>query len=162
MVNNQKEIAMTTTAIEIAYRRKLDLGQKSDEQAGICQTFLFSIASPDVYGARSPRTLDRLDEDRQDTMMEIMQHLRTTAWRPVPTHIQALLQIQVATGREVTRPHSNVVAALKNRVTLAVERTSKFSTPRSWNLQKIMRAAALPSLRVKSPTTLGIMLSSAA
>ncbi len=86
---------MTTTQIEIAYRRLLDRAQKRDEQAGICQTFLFSIASPDAYGAWSPRTLGRLDEDLQDAMMEIMQHLRTTAWRPVPTHIRALLKIQV-------------------------------------------------------------------
>lgn len=83
-------------AIETAYRQILGRARGRDVQAGICQTFLLSIASPDAYGGWSPRTMGRLDPRLQTAMMAIMHYLCTAEWRPGRRDVQELLRIPVS------------------------------------------------------------------
>ncbi|MEL4419748.1 DUF7673 family protein, partial [Shewanella algae] len=70
------------TIMDGAYRRSVQRARGSDVQAGICQTFLFLVYSLDAFGAWSPQTIGRLDAGLQDDVLAIIQHLRTTPWRP--------------------------------------------------------------------------------
>lgn len=83
-------------SIEAAYRYILDRARGRDLQAGVCQTFLLSIASPDVCGGWSPRTLGRIDPGLQTAMITIIHHLCTAEWRPNRRDVQELLRNPVS------------------------------------------------------------------
>ena len=83
-------------ATKAAYRQILDCARGRDLQAGICQTFLLSIASPDAYGGWSPRTMGRIEPALQTAILTIMRHLCVAAWRPDPQDVQELLRIPVS------------------------------------------------------------------
>lgn len=83
------------TPIDAAYRRILQRARGSDVQAGICQTFLFSIYNPDAFGSWSPRTIGTLDAGLQEDVLAIIQHLRAKPWRPDERDVKALVQHRV-------------------------------------------------------------------